>query len=70
MSYIYIWRVPRLYGIYMWRPARELISGLEIRPDRVAYIHLYEGGEEHIKLACLGWRRSGIIRLRGENSII
>ncbi|MEM1610108.1 MAG: GNAT family N-acetyltransferase [Sulfolobales archaeon] len=52
-SYILIWKAPRLYGIHMWKPTGDLISRLEIRPDRVAYIHLYENDEEHIRLVML-----------------
>jgi ribosomal protein S18 acetylase RimI-like enzyme len=58
-SYILIWRASRLYGIHMWRPARDLISRLEIRPDRVAYIHLYESDEEHTRMVMLRLKEIG-----------
>jgi GNAT superfamily N-acetyltransferase len=62
-SYILIWRGPRLHGIHLWRPARELISRLKIQPDRVAYTHLCENEEEHIELVIRKLKEIGYNRV-------
>jgi GNAT superfamily N-acetyltransferase len=50
MSYILIWRSPRIYGIHLWRPNMDMISRLTVPADRVAYVHIYEGEEKHVAL--------------------
>ena len=61
-SYVLIWRGPGSYGIHLWRPSRDLVSRLAVQPDRVAYVLVYEGEEEHVlvverRLKDLGYLR-------------
>ena len=69
-SYILIWRSPRLYGIHLWRHARELISRLRSGQIGWHIYVIYENDEEHIELVMQRLKEVGYYKIEEKHSII
>ncbi|MCC6062282.1 MAG: GNAT family N-acetyltransferase [Desulfurococcales archaeon] len=50
VSYVLVWRSPRVYGVHIWRFDKDLLSKIYFPPDRRAFVHVYDEDEKIISL--------------------